>query len=478
MGIQFLHLSEILSIHRFLLQRFGGVPGERDIAPLNRLVRDFKAGAFTDVVEGFGAIVAFFLREEPFEDGNRRTAFAVADVFLRINGCYLAVDAAHLACRAAVWFAEESCGGIVREDVRQWLADTRRGAPRASVLSSGSAGAADGLAARLAPYAVIPPPRPPERPFQDTVKEAFRFQQDSVTTLREVFREIRRSGRFKLQPVKRVVKDLVRLVGQNAEAMLAMYSLYTTDIYTYRHCINVATLSMAFGAFLGCTQQQMQELGMAGFLHDVGKQFIPPEIINAPRRLTHEEFRQMQRHPILGYELLRQFADIPESVRLGVLDHHEKADGAGYPDGKQAKDISSIGAVIAVVDTYDALSHDRVYRAALPPAKALSVLYSMREAFLPHLAERFIRCIGVYPVGSLVRLSSGDMAVVCEANPSARLKPKVALLGDSRESEGTSLHLLDMTSRSGLSVTDCLDPRRYGVDCPNILNAAAHLAYD
>ena len=186
----------------------------------------------------------------------------------------------------------------------------------------------------------------------------------------------------------------------------------------------------------------------------------------------------MQRHPILGYELLRQIADIPESVRLGVLDHHEKVDGAGYPNGKRGKDVSSIGAVIAVVDTYDALSHDRAYRAALPPAKALSVLYSMREAFLPYLAERFIRCIGVYPVGSLVRLSSGDMAVVCESNPSARLKPKVVLLGDSRDSEGAPLHILDMTSRSGLSVTDCLDPRRYGVDCPNILNAAAHLAHD
>lgn len=475
MSVLFLHVSEIIAIHSLMLQRYGGISGIRDLTRLQALVCDLEG--MRDVVVGFSRIMQCFLRGQPFTDGNTRTAFAVGDVFLRLNGCYLAADAAYLEQRIASWSGNvPECAARIQEDVRRCLTDTRTFAVKTpSFLPPPPPAAEESLAARLAPYAVVPPRRPPTRSFQQTIKAAFRFQQDSVDALKEMFREIRRNRRFKAQPVTRAVGELVRLVGQNAEAMVAMYSLYTTDLYTYRHCINVATLSVAFGAFLGCSQKQLQHLGLAGFLHDVGKQFIPLDIINAPRRLTEEEFQYMQRHPTLGYDLLRQVADIPEVVRQGVLDHHEKADGSGYPGGKQGADISPIGAIISVVDTYDALSHDRAYRTGLPPARALSVLYTMRNAFFPYLAERFIRCIGVYPVGSLVRLSSGDMAVVCEANPSARINPKVVVIENFRQPTERTLHLLDLTKHD-ISITDCLDPRRYAVDCFDILKAVARLS--
>lgn len=228
-------------------------------------------------------------------------------------------------------------------------------------------------------------------------------------------------------------------------------------------------------AYIALIPLQLHWMGLAGFLHNVGKQFIPSEVINAPRKLTREEFLLMQRHPRLGYELLRRFQDIPEAIRRGVLEHHEKADGSGYPDKKRSGEISAVGSIISVVDVYDALSNERAYKVAEPSTRALSILYGMRNVFLPGLVERFIRCIGVYPVGSLVRLSSGEMAVACEVNPDAWAKPHVVPLGTLSTGEEHP-RMLDLSGRSDVTVTDCPDPRQYRVDCPAVLKAAARFS--
>lgn len=474
----FLNAMEIVSIHAAIINKYGGFEGIDNADGINTLIKTFQKSDDDDISALFRTIIEGFLSEKVFASANTRTAFAVADVFLRINGCYLVADGKYLEERIHLWSRlGPERGRVIQEDVRNWLVDTRAFSVEipAATPSAMSDAMEDGFAARLRPDAVLPPRRPPAVPFPQAARNVFRFQQESVNTLKNVFREIRKGGRLQLDSVRHIVRDLVDLADQNADAMLAMYDLYTADAYTYRHCVNVATLAVGFGAFLGCDKQQLHWLGLAGFLHDVGKQFIPAEVINAPRKLTREEFLLMQRHPRLGYELLRRFQDIPEAIRRGVLEHHEKADGSGYPDKKRSGEISAVGSIISVVDVYDALSNERAYKVAEPPTRALSILYGMRNVFLPGLVERFIRCIGVYPVGSLVRLSSGEMAVVCEANPDAWAKPHVVPLGTLSTGEEHP-RMLDLSGRSDVTVTDCLDPRRYGVDCPAVLKAAARFS--
>lgn len=474
---KFLNVAEIVAIHTILLQRYGRIPGKYNIEIIKKIVENMQGEIAGDPVRGFCAVIELFLQTQPFESGNIRTAFAVGDIFLRMNGYCFVADLRHLEARVKLWM-ENGPGrcAMMREDVAHWLVNRRL--LEADVFAAARAvpdAVEEGFAARLRPESVAPPRRPPTMPFPQAAKQVAVFQAESISTFKNVFQTLQSSGRLELQPVVRIVKDLVTLAGRNAEAMLAMYDLYTADAYTYRHCVNVATLAVGFGAFLGYDERQLHWLGLAGFLHDVGKQFIPMEIINAPRRLTREEFLEVQRHPRLGYELLRGFRDIPEAVRRGVLEHHEKADGSGYPDGISGRELSAVGAVIGVVDVYDALSNERAYKSAEPPTRALSMLYKMRGAFLPGLVERFVRCVGVYPVGSLVRLSSGDMAVVCEANPDARTKPRVVVIHDpARATE--HLRMLDLTRHPGVSVADCLDPRQYVMDCSAVLKAAARLA--
>ncbi len=314
-----------------------------------------------------------------------------------------------------------------------------------------------------------PLPRTAGMPFEKALAVVEDLRVKATSVAQSCFSHMRNDGELPLDPITDVITDIVSRLDHNADAMLAMRNLQNADAYTWNHCFNVAALAVIFGKYLGYTPLQVHYLGMAGFLHDVGKQFIPLNILNAPRKLSHTEFRIMQRHSELGFNHLLEIETLPDMVKEGILDHHEKVDGSGYPNQKKHGEISPIASIISIVDIFDALSSNRPYKDAMPAPQALAHIYSMRESAFPHmLAERFIRCTGIYPAGSLVALSTGDRAVVQEA-PVDKSRGRVIVIPRNTLPMRGPFTLLDLNEYPKIRITGSLDPNRYRINCTQIL---------
>ncbi|MBG0776316.1 MAG: HD-GYP domain-containing protein [Desulfovibrionaceae bacterium] len=303
---------------------------------------------------------------------------------------------------------------------------------------------------------------------------------DSIQCARSFLHDAEAGNPIDVAAAERCVRGVMGSVGRNADALVSLSRLRTFDAYTFTHCVNVAVLSVVFGSYLGLAGHALRRLGMAALFHDLGKARIPAEVLNKPGRLTEREFAIVQRHPREGLEVLRRNGVEDEGVLLGVVQHHEKHNGRGYPGRLPGGMVHEFGSIIALADVYDALTSERVYKRGMLANRALQIMYGMREAdFAPGWAERFIKCLGIYPVGSLVRLEDGRLAVVLEANPEAPLRPTVRLL----RADGGSGEVLDLGASGfdssgpdllgsdasgpdapGPAIADCLDPTAHGVD--------------
>lgn len=265
---------------------------------------------------------------------------------------------------------------------------------------------------------------------------------------------------------ERMVESLMEGIYRNAKALLCMTKLQTRDEYTFTHCINVNILSLAFGKQLGLNAETLKDLGTAALFHDLGKTSIPAHILKKPGKLTNEEFDVMKSHPENGLELLQKQNTLKENIRRGVVEHHEKFDGTGYPAGLSGGGISLVGSIIALADIYDALTSKRVYKPKMPPAKAMSIIYDMRgKHFAEDMTDTFIKCIGIHPPGSFVRLSDGSFAVVREPDPVHSLLPVVIRILDDQAglTRREELRLAHMQDDKPLTIVDNLDPEPYGV---------------
>lgn len=185
---------------------------------------------------------------------------------------------------------------------------------------------------------------------------------------------------------------------------------------------------------------------MAGMLHDLGKAAMPQEVLNKPGKLTPAEFEIVKQHPVRGYEMLFAGADVSEGVMDVCRHHHERVDGTGYPDGLTVERISLLARMGAVCDVYDAVTSDRPYKAAWDPAQALSQMATWKGHFDPVIFQSFVRSVGIYPTGSLLRMRSGRLAVVLEQNPSALTKPRVKLFFSTKAGLPLEPQVLDLAA--------------------------------
>ena len=321
------------------------------------------------------------------------------------------------------------------------------------------------------------PPKPavliPQVALQEELPQAKRLYAQAVQGAQRVMEGFRRSGQVDIDTGIYIVEDIAASVSRNANALPAVAKLSTKDDYTFAHCINVATTAVIFAKYLGYESSALHLLGLAGFFHDLGKMEIPVEILHSPNRLTPEAFAIMRGHPAAGYKHLKQIPDLPEAVALGALEHHERINGTGYPNGKKEDEISLTGKILAIVDVYDALSSRRVYKDPIVPHKALGFLYGMRdEDLVPELVGRFIQCIGVYPVGSPVRLNNNQLAVVSQVDPEEPLRPQV-LPVRTVDGHNTPSRPLDLKLEPSLQITHCLDPHKLQLDTLAILARGA-----
>lgn len=271
----------------------------------------------------------------------------------------------------------------------------------------------------------------PKVAIEEELSAAKGAYEDSMRFAKRALLAVTQNGDISLTEAEEVVNGVMDSVSRNHNAFMGIIKLRARDEYTYTHSVNVAALATLFARHLGFSADSARRIGVAGLFHDLGKSFIPDEILHSPRKLTAEQFAVMKQHPELGFRQLRKLDGLYQEVLQGILEHHERFDGRGYPKGLKGDQISLVGRILGVVDTYDAMTSARVFKEPMLPHKALSLIYSMRgESFQTEILEQFIRCQGVYPVGSIVELESGWRGVVVETSPTKPLNPKVVLLQD------------------------------------------------
>jgi putative nucleotidyltransferase with HDIG domain len=253
--------------------------------------------------------------------------------------------------------------------------------------------------------------------------------------------------------------------------MVGLAMLKDYDNYTFNHCVNVGILAMALGTSVGLDPEQIKVLGVAGHLHDVGKVMVSREVLNKPGKLTTAEFEEMKRHAELGESIVNQMIGIdPEVVRI-VLGHHRRCDRSGYPERAVKLPDDPMIDIIAIADTYDALTTLRVYQAAISPRAALQSMERLSGPVLnTALFEEFKLLLGPYPVGTLVRLDNNEVGVVSQPNPFAPAAPVVRVLLDS---EGGQLALPKecATGDGNQRIVATVDPHVKGIDVGKILAA-------
>jgi len=331
----------------------------------------------------------------------------------------------------------------------------------------------DGSKTGCAAAAADAPPAPARSSLREELVIARQMHSDALVYVKQFMRDVRRGTDINCGEAASLVERFVESVLRNDTAAVTLFKLRDFDEYTYTHSINVSILAVLLGRHLGMGKCSLLKLGLAGLMHDAGKEFVPPHILNKPGKLTSNEFLVIKAHPLDGYNLLRKQDDMPVDVLQAVLEHHERHDGSGYPRGARADSIGLYSRILAIVDVYDALTSKRVYKKALPPAKALSLMYTMRDTqFSADDIDNFIRCIGVFPVGSFVRLSGGEFGIVSSTNDVRPTKPEVKVILDSSMCPRRPC-ILDLEALEGTpeaqDIAEVLSPDEHRIDLEHYL---------
>jgi putative nucleotidyltransferase with HDIG domain len=222
-----------------------------------------------------------------------------------------------------------------------------------------------------------------------------------------------------------VSDELMKAIFDNDAVAIDIGNLKVSDEYTFKHSVDVATMAMIIGKKYGLNKQEIREIGLSGLLHDVGKSKIPLEVLNKPARLTDEEFALMKQHSLFGFQILKDRHQFSDGVMMGVLQHHEKLNGKGYPMGVTAEKIHKYAKIISVADVYDALVTERPYKSGFPKSDAVEMIMAMTGELDIEAMQSFLETIILYPVDSVVLLSNGEKAKVVENNKENAMRPKV-----------------------------------------------------
>jgi len=329
-------------------------------------------------------------------------------------------------------FALNSDKDLVRlhdSSIRELWIDTARGldVQDADAVATASSEAQIRAAAEVALANLsVAPPAPADYPLDSELAHAARLCAKARTAVTSMFQEARMGQAVNFIEAEPLVDEISASVMRNPGALISLARLKEKDDYTFMHSVAVCALMIALARQLGLDADTVRQAGMGGLLHDLGKSAIPLDILNKPGKLTDQEFRIVKNHPEAGHRLLiaaGRAGEIPLDV---CLHHHEKADGSGYPHGLTADRISLFAKMGAICDIYDAITSDRPYKAGWDPAESLR---RMAEWSAGHFDEKvfhaFVKSVGIYPIGSLVRLESGLLGIVASQGPDSLLKPAV-----------------------------------------------------
>lgn len=304
---------------------------------------------------------------------------------------------------------------------------------------------------------------------QDEMRRARKVHEQAHQVVRSMMRDVRLGKAVTLEDAEPVVEAITGSVLRNGGALMGLIGIKNKDDYTFLHSVSVCTLMIAFGRSLGLDGDDLRQGGIGGLLHDIGKMKVPDEVLNKPGRLTDEEFELIKRHPGDGHAVLVETPGIGPVPLDITRHHHERLDGSGYPDRLAGDAISAMARMAAIVDVYDAITADRCYHKGMPAAEALRKMWEWSAAhFDQKLLQAFMRCVGIYPVGSLVRLESGRLGVVIEQTEGNLLAPRVRVFFSARSNAYLKPEVVDLARRLGSGGGDRIvsaeAPEKWGVD--------------
>lgn len=286
--------------------------------------------------------------------------------------------------------------------------------------------------------------------FSEELGRAKQIRGEAQALVQTMMRDARLGKAIELPTVEPVVQNITESILRNAGALIGLLRIKNRDDYTYLHSVSVCALMVAFCKSIDMDSEMTRQAGIGGLLHDTGKSLIPDEILNKPGRLTDEEFDIIKAHPKDGYDILLKTPGIGTIPLDITLHHHERMDGTGYPGRLTGDNIGTLAQMAAIVDVYDAITSDRSYHKGIPAAEALRRIFEWsKHHFNPNHVHAFIRCVGIYPVGTVVLLESGKLGVVVEPHETNLLVPKVKLFFNTKTNSRITPIVLDLAKPFG-----------------------------
>lgn len=278
------------------------------------------------------------------------------------------------------------------------------------------------------------PPYKQTSAFAKEIPKAGYIYKESAALIKSFMEDISLDKTISVKIAKKAVADCVNSVLNAPDALLWMTQLKNRDLYTSQHSMNVCILAITLGRQIKLNVEQLNIAGLCGMMHDMGKMRIPLEVLNKPGKLDPQELEIMQSHAEIGWKLLQSSTEMSREAIEAAYSHHEHLDGTGYPRGLTADKIGLYTRIVSIVDMYDAITSDRIYQKGRTHIDAISIMTKLGNSHLDaDLTFKFIECLGIYPPGSIVEMSNGEVAIVVEANQTTRLKPKIIILLDEQK---------------------------------------------
>lgn len=284
-----------------------------------------------------------------------------------------------------------------------------------------------------------------------------------------IFSDIRMGNALKLDATLSLVNEINQSIARNSSALISLSRLKNADNYTYLHSVAVCVLMIALGRQLELKDEALQQVGIAGLLHDIGKIFIPHEVLNKPGKLTDEEFNIVKTHPLKGWEILKDCNGVSELTLDVCRHHHERVDGKGYPDKLSGEELTLFARMGAVCDVYDAITSNRCYKVGWEPAESIRKMAEWKNGHFDEVIfHAFVKTVGIYPTGSLLKLKSGRLGVVTDQSKQSLTKPLVKVFFSTR----SNAHILQETvdlSKSPDSIANLENPLQWGFNLDEII---------
>jgi putative nucleotidyltransferase with HDIG domain len=302
------------------------------------------------------------------------------------------------------------------------------------------------------------------------IAAARRIYGTAVETAQQLWQQAKAGDKPDPAAARQIIDSLARLVGGDRTSLLALTALKKYDNYTFTHMVNVSVLAMAQARSLNLEGALLREFGFAALMHDIGKVHTPQEVLNKPDKLTPEEFDIMQRHVVDGAHILRRTPEMPALAPVVAFEHHLRQDLSGYPRGIGHRQLNLCTQIVSIADVYDALRSTRVYREGLPSDRIKSIMGKKDDpAFNQRLLRRFINLIGLFPIGTLVRMQTDEIGVVTHEHPADPFRPQVKLVRDRQGQAFEEPLLVNTWEPDGRgdytwAVVEAVDPDAAGID--------------